>query len=635
MALLDNQTPNTFQNLATIHIQLGDWNAAQSTLDNAMKIFPNSTQLFQTYITLFFAQKRYFDALKIARKWVSIYDILESNTYLASTLFEIGNKIESLYYYERALRIDPNHVPSLINAAVIYNANGEHSKALSLATRGVKIDPNLLEGHVVMGAACISIGRFKNAIVALENALNLDPTNSQSKCKLINVRRHLCDWENYENDIADLARILKIESENSFVISSENRQQCNSPGNLLFFDLPIELLKEIAFISSQKLAISLAEQRKLTAKHRNENQSNHRVLDILKIGFVSFNFNNHPASHILAPLFRYLSNQNDTQIFAYSLNPIHDTWTKNIQNSVNIFRDISDLDIPSILEVVMHDGIDILIDLMGYTVGARGEIFACRPAPLQISYLGYPGSYGDPSVIDYTICDPEACELDQSDHEFAEKLILLPPPYFPAPLYEINKPTSMEISHQQQQLKIPAGKFVYCCLSKLSKISPKTFQIWSEILLDASNAILWLISRPIESVGFIHNESNALGLTNQILISQPLSRPDYLKYAPYICDLFLDTSPYNAHTVAAEMLSRGLPILTKRGVSLAGRVGASFLKTLTCLPNTIQHCAFLEALELSVNPLGRVPEHLTQLHYLQELYINDIYLDVLPDTIGR
>ena len=580
MALSDNQTPITFQNLATIHISLGNWYAAEETIGKGLQIFPKSTELHQTYITLFFTQKRYFEALKTARNWVTLSDTLEPNIYLASTLFEIGNKVESLFYYEKALKINPNHVPSLINSAVIYNANGEHSKALSLATKGVMIDPNLLEGHVVLGAAAISIGQYKAAIVSLQSALKINPDHSQSKCKLINARRHLCDWEYYEDDVNDLARILKIESANKEIISAENRQQCNSPGNLLFFDLPIELLRETAFINSHKLVISLAEQRKLTAEHRKMSQSNRRVFSGFRIGFVSFNFNNHPASHILAPLFRYLSDQNDTLVFAYSLNPIYDAWTTNIHNSVNFFRNISSLDLPSILETILHDEIDILVDLMGYTVGARMEIFACRPAPIQISYLGYPGSYGDTDVVDYTVCDVVACQLSQATREFTEKLILLPAPYFPAPLYQITEPTQQEVSNQRHKLQIPPGKFVYCCLSKLSKISPKIFHIWADILRKAPNAILWLISRPIESVEFIQNITDALGLTNQILILSPLSRPDYLKFAPNICDLFLDTSPYNAHTVAAEMLSRGLPVLTKRGDSLAGRVGTSLLRSI-------------------------------------------------------
>ena len=581
LALKTHRTVNNFKNLATIHIQLGNWNSAENTLTNGLEKFPKSTEMYQTYITMYFKQNRYLEALKVARKWVQLSpDILVSNIYIASTLYEIGNKVESIFYYEKALEIDPNHVPSLVNSAVIYNSNGEHSRAVAMATRGVKLDPGILEGHVVLGAASISIGQYKNAIVSLENALKIDSNHIQSKCKLINARRHLCDWSHYTEDVSELARILKIESEQKSLISAANSQQCNSPGNLLFFELPPDLLLGCAYITSQKLVISLAEQRAITAKHILNSQSNRGVVSSLKIGFVSFNFNNHPASHILTPLFHYLSNQSGLQIFAYSLNPIRDKWTQNIQNSVHTFRNVSHLDIPSILETILHDGIDVLVDLMGYTVGSRSEIFACRPAPVQVSYLGYPGTIGDTAVIDYTICDNVACQVALVDFEFEEKIIFIPPPYFPAPHFGITEPGTMDILQQKLELNIPADKFVYCCLSKLSKISIKIFQTWIQILSNAPNAILWLISRPIESVEFIQNFSKANGLTNQIVFSAPLSRPNYLKYAPYLCDLFLDTSPYNAHTVAAEMLSRGLPILTKRGVSLAGRVASSLLSSI-------------------------------------------------------
>ena len=581
LALENRKLVNTFKNLATVHIQLGNWNAAKNTLENGLNLFPESTDLYQTFNSMYFNQKRYLEALKIARKWIEISpNILDSNAYLASTLYEMGNKVESLFYYEKALNIDPNNVPALINTAVIYNSNGEHSKAVAMATKGVKLDSTILEGHVVLGAAYISIGQYKNAIISLENALKIDPFNSQSKCKLINARRHLCDWSHYGDDVTELARILKLESLQKQVISAVNSPQCNSPGNLLFFDLSLELLRDCAYMTSQKLVISLAEQREITAKHIRDSQSNRGVISSLKIGFVSFNFNNHPASHILTPLFRFLSNQTDMQIFAYSLNPIHDTWTQNIHNSVDTFRNISHLDIPSITEIILHDRIDILVDLMGYTVGARTEIFTCRPAPIQISYLGYPGSFGDTAVIDYTICDLEACKFEQIDLEFEEKIIFIPPPYFPAPHFEITQPKTMDILEQKRNMKIPSDKFVFCCLSKLSKISLKTFQIWIEIISKTPNAIYWLISRPKESVEFIQNFSEANGIANQIIFTKPLSRPNYLKYAPYICDLFLDTSPYNAHTVAAEMLSRGLPILTKRGNSLAGRVASSLLTSI-------------------------------------------------------
>ena len=112
MALSDNQTPTTFQNLATIHMSLGNWNAAEKTVEEGLQIFPKSTELHQSHITLFFAQKRYFEALKTARNWVTLSDTLEPNIYLASTLFETGNKMESLVYYERALKINPNRMYS-------------------------------------------------------------------------------------------------------------------------------------------------------------------------------------------------------------------------------------------------------------------------------------------------------------------------------------------------------------------------------------------------------------------------------------------------------------------------------------------------------------------------------------------
>ena len=619
MALQTTQSDTTLNNLAIIFTRLQDWNAADKTLQRGLTLYPKSNEIFKSYIQLFFVQKRYFDALSIARKWeLMVPDGLESNTYLASTLYEIGNKIESLFYYKKSLAIYPNHVPSLINAAVIHNSIGEHSAAISLATAALRIDSNVLEGYVTLGAAYISIGKYKEATVSLENALKINPNHSQSKCKLINARRHLCNWTQYDEDVTELRRILRIEASQKDLMTLENRQQCNSPGNLLFFELPLELLKETAFISARKLVLSLAQQRTFTKNHLIDKQSNPSILPNLKIGFVSFNFNNHPASHILAPLFDYLSNRDDTQVFAYSLNPYNDTWSEKIRRSVNRFQNISHLDTPSISEIILHDEIDILVDLMGYTVGGRMEIFASHPSPLQISYLGYPGSIGDTSVLEYIICDVIACDVSNAEKEFAEKLIYLPTPYFPAPSFDFIEPKTREIFTMKQKLKIPKGKFVYCCLSKLSKLTPQIYRIWGQILLESKNAILWLVSWPIESVENLKSFSRQLGVADQILFTPPLPRPEYLKYAPYLCDLFLDTVPYSAHTVAAEMLSRGLPLLSKLGFSFAGRVGASLLTSIN-LPKLVAKDMF-EYKNMAIN----LYQNRTKLSEIRRLILDEM-----------
>jgi predicted O-linked N-acetylglucosamine transferase (SPINDLY family) len=241
-------------------------------------------------------------------------------------------------------------------------------------------------------------------------------------------------------------------------------------------------------------------------------------------------------------------------------------------------RDKSDLDVARLARGL---GIDIAVDLGGYTEYSRPNIFALRAAPLQINYLGYPGTMGA-KYMDYLIADRTVLPEQQRDH-YAEKIIYMPHSYFPS---DGTRPVANEAPHRQD-LGLPDNGFVFCCFNNSYKISPAVFASWMRILGRTDGSVLWL---PMNNPATAHNlrrEASRLGIDEKRLVfaGRVASLADHLARLG-AADLFLDTLPYNAHATANDALWAGLPIVTCRGESFAARVAASLL-TAIGLPELI------------------------------------------------
>jgi predicted O-linked N-acetylglucosamine transferase (SPINDLY family) len=298
------------------------------------------------------------------------------------------------------------------------------------------------------------------------------------------------------------------------------------------------------------------------------------------LGYYSADFHNHATSILMAEFFE-LHDRDKFEIIAFSFGPDkQDDMRQRVARAFDHFIDVrikSDKDI-AFLSRDMR--IDIAIDLKGFTLGSRPNIFAYRCAPVQVNYLGYPGTMSS-DYIDYLIADKTLIPVESQKH-YSEKIIYLPN------TYQVND-SKRKISDKlftRKDFGLPESGFVFCCFNNSYKITPQVFGSWMRILNAVHGSVLWLLEVDSKFVQNLQKEADSRGVNaNRLIFAKRMPLPEHLARHK-LADLFLDTLPYNAHTTASDALWAGLPILTQIGESFAGRVAASLLAAIE-LPELI------------------------------------------------
>ena len=291
----------------------------------------------------------------------------------------------------------------------------------------------------------------------------------------------------------------------------------------------------------------------------------------IRLGYLSGDFHQHATAQLMAELFE-LHNRDRFEIFAYSYGPDDDSPMRaRLDRAFDRFVDIRALSHRDAAQRIHADKIDILVDLKGYTHHARPAISAYRPAPVQVNYLGFPATMGG-DFIDYVIVDPVVVPESQQPF-FSERLVHLPGSY------QVNnrKREAPGAATSRQDWGLPEGRLVLCSFNNTYKISPAFFDIWMRLLRSVPGSVLWLLEANQLVKGNLRQEAEKRGVEAERLIFAPrVASAEHLGRHRH-ADLFLDTLPCNAHTTASDALWAGLPVLTCRGDTFAGRVAASLL----------------------------------------------------------
>jgi predicted O-linked N-acetylglucosamine transferase (SPINDLY family) len=318
----------------------------------------------------------------------------------------------------------------------------------------------------------------------------------------------------------------------------------------------------------------------------------------LRIGYFSADFHNHAVMHQLVRLLE-VHDRARFQVYAYSFGPpVEDAMRARARAAVDVFRDVRALGGMQIAELARKDRIDVAIDLMGYTRNARSEIFACRAAPVQISYLGYPGTLGA-SFMDYIIAD-KVLIPEQLRKHYSEKIIYLPDSHMATDnVREIPQRPVTRV-----QMGLPETGFVFCCFNNSYKISPAEFDVWMHLLKRLDGSVLWLIGSSPWARTNLGKEAQKRGVDpERVIFAERVPMADHLA-RHRLADLFLDTFNYNGHSTAADALWAGLPLVTRRGQGFSARVAAGLLNAIG-LPELVADSAEdyeQLALELAENP---------------------------------
>jgi predicted O-linked N-acetylglucosamine transferase (SPINDLY family) len=317
----------------------------------------------------------------------------------------------------------------------------------------------------------------------------------------------------------------------------------------------------------------------------------------IRVGYFSADFKNHPVAYLISELFE-LHDRSQFEIYGFSLVKAVDEMSRRFQLAFDHFIESQGMSDIEIAQSSRDLNIDIAVDLTGFTQDARTGIFSYRPAPIQVNYLGFPGTMGA-DYIDYIIADKTLIPLD-AQSSYTEKVAYLPNSY----QANDRKRAIAEKKFTRHQLGLPEDEFVFCCFNNNFKILPVTFASWMRILKAVEGSVLWLLADNPTAKNNLIKEATARGLDScRLIFAERMPLPEHLARHRQ-ADLFLDTLPYNAHTTCSDALWAGLPVLTLMGSTFPGRVGASLLKAIDLpelITNTQEEYEAM-AIELAINP---------------------------------
>lgn len=318
----------------------------------------------------------------------------------------------------------------------------------------------------------------------------------------------------------------------------------------------------------------------------------------LRIGYLSADYHEHPTSFLLAEVIER-HDRNRFEVFGYSCGPDDASpMRRRMRAAFDIFREIRPLSHEAAAQQILDDRIDILVDLKGYTTNTRLEILALRPAPVQVSWLGYAGTLGHPRLADYLIGDPIVSPLLDGGH-FGEALALMPNCYQPNDRQRVigDRPSRAAAG-------LPADGFVFCSFNQSYKFTPAMFDLWCRLLASVPDSVLWLLE-PIEAAAAnLRREALARGVSPERIVFAPRRTQAEHLARLQLADLALDTFPYTSHTTASDALWAGVPLVARRGETFASRVSGSILNA-AGLPELITDSSenyYRVALELATWP---------------------------------
>ncbi|XP_049369936.1 probable UDP-N-acetylglucosamine--peptide N-acetylglucosaminyltransferase SEC isoform X2 [Solanum verrucosum] len=479
-----------------------------------------------------------------------------------------GNYAEAISCYNEVLRIDPMAADGLVNRGNTYKEIGRVNEAVQDYMRAITVRPTMAEAHANLASAYKDSGNVEAAIKSYRQALMLRPDFPEATCNLLHTLQCVCDWDNREKMFIEVEGILRRQIKMSVIPSVQPFHAIAYPLDpMLALDISRKYAQHCSVVATRYSLPPFTHPLPLPIKGGGR-------IDRLRVGYVSSDFGNHPLSHLMGSVFGMHDKEN-VEVFCYALSPNDGTeWRIRTQTEVEHFIDVSSLTSDVIARMINEDQIQILINLNGYTKGARNEIFAMQPAPIQVSYMGFPGTTGA-TYIDYLVTDEFVSPMKYA-HIYSEKLVHLPHCYF------VNdyKQKNCDVLDPNSQLKrsdygLPEDKFIFACFNQLYKMDPEIFITWCNILKRVPNSALWLLRFPAAGEMRLRAHAAAQGLQpDQIIFTDVAMKQEHIKRSS-LADLFLDTPLCNAHTTGTDVLWAGLPMITLPLEKMATRVAGS------------------------------------------------------------
>jgi protein O-GlcNAc transferase len=654
-ALPDHADAN--HNMGILRVELGRWNEALPLFQRAIEANPNKEYYWMNYVGVLSVNNRLKDAQNIIRSAKKsgfpqdfiqkLQNILRSNqpkgnakdpesavkglvelynkgnlkevveraevltkqfpkvfviwNILGAAATRLGNLDQAISAFKKAIAINPQHHEAYNNMGNTLSAQGKLDEAIQAFNKAISLKPDYIEAYNNLGVAFRTQGKLDKAIEAYKKALALKPDYEPARASKLRQQAHICDWRELKDDFR-------------FIEEFGVTDGLIRPFSLLSFeDVPERhLQRSVNYAKKRYPNRRVAQAARPTEKPQR-----------LRIGYFSADFHNHATMYLMAQVFA-AHDKSHFEILAFSYGPnAQDEMRQHLMSNVDVFHEVRAMSDMQVVELARSERLDIAIDLKGYTEGGRVGLFSYGLAPIQISYLGFPGSLGA-SFIDYIIADPIVIP-EENRRFYSENIIYLPNTYQP----NDNQRLIADKEFTREEMGLPDDGFVFCCFNNNYKLSPVEFDIWMRLLSQVEGSVLWLFKANKWSEDNLKREAEARGISgDRLIFAEKLSLAEHLA-RHRLADLFLDTFNYNAHTTASDALWAGLPVITKLGQGFAARVAGSLLSAVGLKELITENEAEYEALalKLATSPmeLAQIKSKLAANRLTQPLFDSEMF----------
>ncbi|ESQ87275.1 hypothetical protein ABAC460_19830 [Asticcacaulis sp. AC460] len=519
----------------------------------------------------------------------------------AMTLVALERKDEAEAAYRQAIRLQPNLQMAINNLGILLEGRGQPREAMAVYEAAVARDPTQSAPRLNLARLLADSRETRRAIDHYRFLLARDPDNLAVLDSLVFHLRELADWSEIDTLMDRLVKGIEARA-------AAGEEVAVPPFSALSLPLTSQVQQAVARSHVRKLAGNIAPlaPRPLSASGP------------LRIGYLSADFREHPVAHLVAGLMS-AHDRHQVSVTAYALGPADDSqWRQRVIAGCDRFVALKSGQPHASAQRIRDDGIDILVDLTGYTRFGEPEILAHRPAPVQVNWLGFPGTFGAPWV-DFVLADPVVVP-PQDDVWFDETVIRLPGCYL---IHDRNQPLA-EWTPTRAELGLPEHGFVFSCFNNAYKITPEVFADWMAILAAAPDSVLWLLKGPDESLTHFRMYAQEHGIDpDRLIFASHEPKPRHLaRYRQ--ADLILDTPIYNAHITASDGIWGGVPVLTRPGDTFAGRVAASLARSVglddMIVSSRADYVARAVALAKDPDAYGEVRRRISQARFNSPLF---------------
>jgi predicted O-linked N-acetylglucosamine transferase (SPINDLY family) len=524
--------------------------AALAAFDHALRHAPDNTDALSNRASVLLRLKRFDEALACADRALAVdpdYSAAWHNR--GSALAGLKQHNDAIAAYDRALAIAPDNPVTWNNRGGAMLSLKQDEAALPYFERALQLgpaDPNIWSNRA---HAFSALKRLPEAIADAEQALALDPNHASAQRMAFHCRLHTCDWSRRDDDKRRITAGLEAGSR---VVNTLDHRGLG--------DSEREHLIAAALFAAEEFP---------PASHPLWRGERYRH-DKIRLAYLSTDFRAHAVASLIVGIFEH-HDKTRFETTAISFSPDDRSETRQrIETAFDRFIDVQNMSDSEAAAIMRESEIDIAIDLNGYTGDSRAGILAFRPAPVQVNYLGYPGTMGAP-YIDYLIADRMVIPPEHRMYQ-SEKVAYLPYAY-----QANDRNRRIGDTPTRSEASLPETGFVFSCFNNTYKIGPEIFDIWMRLIRDVEGSVLWLLEDNAIAATNLRREAQARGVDPERLIFASRKLPHEHLARQRLADLFLDTQPYNAHTTASDALWMGLPLVTCPGNTFPARVAASLL----------------------------------------------------------